>query len=658
MEFAERTLARLSLGVPTCNIAPHSRLSRRRFGSIFWSASLHGGGGRAFCIVMGQAGGTPLISGAAALSMLDRPVVARLARGIALATLGTVTVAVLLRVHRFGLTRFFTIDEYQWGHATWLVSVGQVPYRDFYEHHLPLGYVLHALFLPADATFIEKAIWFRQVAFGYILVGCVSVAVVEYLTQRNLLSALSCAIVPVSVGFGLMSAIDYRGDNWAAFLLLCCFSTLHANQRMRRRWLAAVAGLLFTAAVLMTQKTLLVGAVALLPMLVTSFWPERGSRPRSIVALRALRVEHPLGFVLGMAIPAAMAVAVLAYHGVLGRAFEITVVQALQHERLYPSFSVWRYVEPYLDYAPFTTAALLACALASIVRSADRFWLLPTVAALLAGVSPKAPFPYNLVLASFLVGVSAVRGYAALIESGIRCWPRLRSVGPLGYLLPLSLVPAQLGFVEGASTNLDQLETLRQIEAYSGPEDAVIDSEGGALFRPHRGYYWYQGEAHARMFADHYQRDLVNDLRASRALFWIHGHRTKQLPAAAIDFLTNHYVRFRGDLHVLGVWLPQNPLDQSVDRGFDVVRSGEYFVACASSLAEHDVSNTRGSNSGLRIDGRSIEAGSVHLDVGAHRARMSAASPDCRLSYLPASAFDLNARIGRHAPLFEYSLRR
>jgi hypothetical protein len=608
---------------------------------------------------MGQAGGTPLVSGAAALSMLDRPVVARLARGIALATLGTVTVAVLLRVHRFGLTRFFTIDEYQWGHATWLVSVGQVPYRDFYEHHLPLGYVLHALFLPADATFIEKAIWFRQVAFGYILIGCVSVAVVEYLTQRNLLSALSCAIVPVSVGFGLMSAIDYRGDNWAAFLLLCCFSTLHANQRIHRRWLAAVAGLLFTAAVLMTQKTLLVGAVALLPMLVTSFWRERGRQPvRSITPPSALQIEHPLAFVLGMAVPAGMAVAFLAHQGVLGQAFEITAVQAWQHERLYPAFSVWTYVGPYLHYAPFTTAALLACALGSLVRGADRFWLLPTVAALLAGVSPKAPYPYNLVLASFLVGVSAVRGYSVLIEIGIRRWPHLRSIGPLGYLLPLSLVPAQLGYVEGTSTNLDQLETLRQIEAYSSPEDAVIDSEGGALFRPHRGYYWYQGKAHVRMFAEYYQRDFVRDLRDSRALFWIQGYRTSQLPAAAIDFLGSHYVRFRGDLHVLGVWLPQNPLDQPADRSFDVVRSGEYFLACASSLVERNVSNTRRWNPGLRIDGRPIEAGSIHLDVGVHRARISAASPDCRLSYLPPSAFDLEAWVGRHAQLFEYDLLR
>jgi len=52
---------------------------------------------------------------------------------IATAGLVMTAIVVLVNVYQFALTRFFTIDEYQWGHATWLIREGKVPYRDFYD---------------------------------------------------------------------------------------------------------------------------------------------------------------------------------------------------------------------------------------------------------------------------------------------------------------------------------------------------------------------------------------------------------------------------------------------------------------------------------------------------------------------------------------------
>ncbi len=53
--------------------------------------------------------------------------------------LAVAAVASLYSVYEFGQDRFFTVDEYQFGHATWLVSEGEKPYLDFYEHHFPLS---------------------------------------------------------------------------------------------------------------------------------------------------------------------------------------------------------------------------------------------------------------------------------------------------------------------------------------------------------------------------------------------------------------------------------------------------------------------------------------------------------------------------------------
>ncbi|MFP2913098.1 hypothetical protein ACLESD_50460, partial [Pyxidicoccus sp. 3LFB2] len=64
-------------------------------------------------------------------------------------TLGLVALAGFgVQALRLALHKAFSIDEFQYAHAAWLVSRGQVPYRDFFEVHLPLVYqVLAPLFL-------------------------------------------------------------------------------------------------------------------------------------------------------------------------------------------------------------------------------------------------------------------------------------------------------------------------------------------------------------------------------------------------------------------------------------------------------------------------------------------------------------------------------
>lgn len=581
----------------------------------------------------------------------------RLTSIIAVSGLATIAVLLLRTVHHFALTRYFTIDEYQWGHATWLVSVGQVPYRDFYEHHLPLGYILHSRFLPNDASFIERALMLRRIAFAYALGGCASVGIAEYITTRNAYAAISYVILPISVGFGLMSAIDYRGDNWCAFVLIGCFSVLRVNQLVRQRWFTAVAGILFALALLMTQKALIFGGGALFVMFAFSLWRRCAPRPWH-ARLAALEIHDPVTFAIAATVPLLMALGVGAWAGILDQAFEIIVKQAWQHEQLYPGFSVWKYLRPYFAYAPISTGALVACALGYAALSTERFWVLPTAAALLSGLSPKAPYPYNLVLASFLVGICAVRGYTGAIEYVARRWPRFEGLTPFGYFIPLLLVPLQLGFVQGVDTNASQLETLRLIETHTTPDDIVIDNEGSALFRPHRSYYWYHGKAHVQMFHDYYDRALAQDLEATRAIFWITSIRSKQLPAAALSYLNSHYVRIRRDLYVLGFAFPQSKLEQPVQKNFDVVRAGEYFFACLTNAPDPAAALTWGAEPQLLIDGNTINEASIQLETGPHRVEIHAGLPGCRLTYFPATAFQDKSYVGRHAPLFAYDMMR
>ena len=51
-------------------------------------------------------------------------------------------------LHALGTRRdLVQLDEFEHLHAAWLVSQGQTPYTDFFEHHTPLFYFLGAPFL-------------------------------------------------------------------------------------------------------------------------------------------------------------------------------------------------------------------------------------------------------------------------------------------------------------------------------------------------------------------------------------------------------------------------------------------------------------------------------------------------------------------------------
>lgn len=61
---------------------------------------------------------------------------------------------------------FQIVDEFEHLHASWLVSIGKVPYKDFFEHHNPLLWYLSA---PIASLFYDNAIIFyvmRAVCFS------------------------------------------------------------------------------------------------------------------------------------------------------------------------------------------------------------------------------------------------------------------------------------------------------------------------------------------------------------------------------------------------------------------------------------------------------------------------------------------------------------
>ena len=560
----------------------------------------------------------------------------------------------LVTVYRFGQERFFTIDEYQYGHATWLVSEGQRPYVDFFEHHFPLSYVLHSPLLLGDGGFRERALRLRLVPFGYLALLCAVLGVAGYGVTRSVQAALLSALAPLAVGFGLMSAVDYRADNFAACLFMACLALLEANRSWDRRGVALLCGLLFMIAVFMTQKMAVVGGGTFAVFAALDF--ARRRRARGAAAPKPF-VRHPVAFVASAAAVFAAVIGVGAWLGLLPAAWEATILHASHHELYYPASSsaLGDYVGPFWQATRWSTAPILLFAALFFGIGQSGFWAVAIVVSATAAALAKAQYPYNYVFACYAVALCAVRGYSLVVE-GLRFQGRLgEAIRPLLYLAPLVLLPDQVDFLSRASSNEQQMNMMQKIEAFSSRDDAVIDGAGGAMFRNHASYYWYHGDAHKVMFADYFRRDLVKDYRRSKALFWIIDFRLKKLPWPVHDFQRRHYVQVDRGLFTLGFAVPATS-EASQHFEIDVIRAGDYYVHPAPADAGEENRKIEPTDrGGLVIDGRRVSGGVIRLDEKRYRITVMPHTPAMILSLLPPEAFEQQIFGNRpYSPLFQY----
>jgi hypothetical protein len=553
--------------------------------------------------------------------------------------------AVLAQLHALGQTRYFTVDEFQFGHASWLVSQGRVPYVDFYEHHFPASYVLHAPLVAGDAPFVVRALRLRSASFAWLVALSLALAGATGVVLRDPLAALLAAQLPLCFGFSALSAIDYRADNFAGVAWIACLAALEVSRRRRSPWLSAAAGVLLAVAVLSTQKLLLLGG---LPVAIWLGWDALSARRRGRAGATPW-IAAPAAFLLGGGVVTALALSLAAALGMLGPGWESTVLHAFGHEEHYPAVDLLAFVRPFLSETAVSTALLLPFALLGLASREGRFYALPFAVAVAFGLSIRGKFPYNYLVPCVLGVLLAVRGYVWLLRWVSARGSRLARFAPLLYLLPLLLVPDQLGFAKGRTPNTHQLHVLEKIERFSAPDDVVIDDAGGALFRHHAGYVWYHGPAHRAVLAAYFAGPHLRELRESRAPLWIRDFRLPKLSEATRRYFREHYVRADGWLYALGFAVPGS--GEPTRRSIDVVRAGTWYAypAPAGEVA------VDGTPHGVFVDGRPVGAEGLHLDEGQHVLRVDAGSAPVLLTPLPRGLFlDRFPRMRPYSLLFEY----
>ena len=466
-------------------------------------------------------------------------------------------------------------DEIEFFRATRWIGEGRVPFRDFWEHHTPLQWIVFAPVTRwlADGPGADSVVMLRWAQ------------VPLWITAFALLTRVSrvaVAGIPASLALLFSSptfverALEYRVDVLGNGLFLLGIAVALARPG-RRAFIAF--GALMSLAVLANMRMAPMTVVAALLLL---WWRPDEDRWRwNPVALwmSAGVAGMAGGFVSWLALTGAwseFAEAMFRYNRMSGASLSVrTFGDAL----LAP---LWR-----LDIGgiAFWLAGIAACALAlRRVKRAGRMQVLAilAVASVLSLTLMAVQYDYHLQTAWLLLVPLVADGFMHLQR-------RWRALGLVVVLVSLVVFVLQSAPDFGAKLRY-QDAVMRAVDASTTPDERVLDGAGHALRRAPAYRYWFLTTG-VRMLA---ARGLIEaydleQLRSNPPAAVIFDYRLgvylEHFPRLAAH-LTRDYVPWYRNL-----WLPG--LSATTDAGvttriaWTVPRSGEYELYASELLAGH-----------------------------------------------------------------------
>ena len=529
-------------------------------------------------------------------------------RAATLLTLAVLLLLVGVAVWLAAIKRF-SIDELDYAHAAWLVAHGQVPYRDFFDHHFPLLYLLLSpvfRLLGDRSTAILVLRWLMLVPLATIL------GTAAWLGRRAM-GAFGAALAPavlLLVPTFTRFAVEVRPDPLALALFLVALVLLAtAGEHGREHWSGAALGL----AVCSSQKVLVFGA-GFAVVFVLGLIDRRGRRRAAL--------RHPGRFLAGFLLALAPFFAWLAASRALGPFWIWCFRWSALHEHQPQAFSPL----PDLLHVVVPYGWILALALVgffALARRVEHPWqLVLLVGWPLAWISwalETAPYPYSMLPALALSGVLAPFGLAATARLLGRRGKGVQAAAPFAAaaLALLCLVPFTLA-LRGIAVpdNAPQLRLLATLDRLTDPADPVYANSGSAVARPHPDFFYFTNAFLRRMLPARFAREVPRRILETGTVAWIRDIRFETLPPSLKAFLTRHFVPYDGDLWLWGeAFLPSEP-----PHPFLAVRTDEYFLLGASSIV---------------VDGRRVGPAPFRLGKGEHRVEAAAGDRPFAILWLP-----------------------
>jgi 4-amino-4-deoxy-L-arabinose transferase-like glycosyltransferase len=499
------------------------------------------------------------------------------------------------------LHRWWCADELEHLHAAWCITQGQVPYRDFFEHHTPALYYLLApplaLFHPEQSAARALAAIVAARFVMWLLCGLLLFLI--YRLARQTHSRLAGAVAPLFALSSMMfldRTLEIRPDlisvpaMLAALLLaVAAFRQSHSGLRTRHSGLAA-SGALWALAFLATPKIVyaLLGFCPAVLILLAD--PRRRDSPRRRLTMAA-------ALAAGFFVPLLVVLALFAAAHAAG---------PLAHFALFLN-ARWKFhLDPWqtLGELAYEAPILASCALAGLAaslatcltrRAAARALLLPaaTFTATLAGIF-LIPVPYTeyflmpIALGSIYAAIALLHLSSLLMRPALRNLPapllaaalstlllahyrppfihslleasalvallllaalllrfRLRHLALIPLLAALALYPFRRTPLVAGPSNADQVAALTFIQNTTPPTAPIFDGwqHIAAPFRPHAWFYFFLHREIRPMLTDADYAQLLADLQSNKIhpTLLILDEDNRALPTPIVTHLETHY---------------------------------------------------------------------------------------------------------------------
>jgi hypothetical protein len=395
--------------------------------------------------------------------------------------------------------RSFNQDEFQYLHHGWMVSQGFVPYRDFWNNHTPLLWVLLA---PLAFLFDEQPAYLFAGRL-LILAATIAVAVMIFRLTALLFSLYGAifALLLLSLEFyALDKGIEVRPDQFMilSWLLAVWFLERSASDDLSKgTWRAGLAlgiGLLFTPKALFAIASVGMGVLWL------TLRAPAGPSGRRRDCLRRLAILGATAF-----LPLLATTLVLSLIGA-GQAF---VRQAFIDNAGFAR-------APDLALTFFRSSLILtplfwACAAIGVIlwcrrmrrphsASGDRasIVMLISIAGALMAYFLIIPAPYKQSILPLVLLLAPAGGAAGrLLFDGLaaRQRPRLRLASGAAFIaiLLIGVVRAFTGMTMALQpltpTNAEQFKRMTYVLSLTTKSDSVLDGQAAYVFRPQASFY-------------------------------------------------------------------------------------------------------------------------------------------------------------------------
>jgi hypothetical protein len=404
----------------------------------------------------------------------------------------------------------FDDDEFQHAHMAWLIARGEVPHRDFFEHHLPLYHLVLAPFTLGNPG-PERLPLLRGISV-LLLVGAVGLGGMLLRLRTGARQPAVLAWMVCSPIF-LIKMIEVRPEGFCLCLGVAC-ACLLSTAKPRH----LLAGFLAGAMVMGSQKFVFLAA----GLFALCLWESRG--------------RGALRFALGGMIAPLGVLAYLVFGGAFPEAWQQLVVMNLAwKEHFSPTmygYRLWSHSAP-----------LVVLAVAGLLLAGKGPGLRAALCLLAAGVAAflLVPIPYRQTFLMLYPGLIVGAGLAW--REMAKLFPDPRPARRAGVTLCLlGLLPALAGLRQESRDSLDaDLALMRRVAAESrGP---VFDGRGLIWFRPHVGYHaWLHHGLMEMLDAELFASRTEAAIRAAAFPDLLWDYRVDLMPESLQTFLAAHYL--------------------------------------------------------------------------------------------------------------------